>query len=192
MDFQNTMANISGGLGVASDLLGLMNDVKQLCASGQVDATAFQGAAMGGPPMAPFMQQMADPYGGGQQWIGQLRQMAAQNGNGWVPQQTAGLGGIDLTGLWRNPMNPMEQSYIRQFGPMLNMVAGIGGIPGFTAEGLFDPSTGTVRLVGRYVNGSPGEVNAQLHPNWVIHGVVMFLNPWGVPMTAPTVAQRVA
>jgi hypothetical protein len=65
-------------------------------------------------------------------------------------------------------------------------------MPTFMAEGLFDPHSLTLRVVGRQSTGGPAESQAQLMPNWMMHGTMTILNPWGVPMTMPIAMQRVA
>jgi hypothetical protein len=192
MDIMELIENIGAVASTTSDVLGAINDFKELADGGSADAAAFAAPMAGVPAMAPFTAQAHDPYGGGGQWLGQLQQVAAQNGNAWVPPQTSGLMGIDLTGIWSPPMNPMDQTYIRQYGPYLNVVAGIAGMPTFMAEGLFDPASLTLRVVGRQSNGQPAESQAQLLPNWVMHGTMTILNPWGMPMTGQIMMQRVA
>lgn len=192
MDIMNLISNMGTIANTAGEFLGALNEAKDLMESGRADAAAFAAPMAAMPAMAPFTPQMQDPYGGGQQWLGQLQQVAADNGNAWVPPQTAGLGGIDLTGVWSPPMNPMSQTYIRQFGPYLNIIEGIGGMPTAMGEGLFDPQSSTLRVVGRDANGSPVQAQAQLMPNWMMQGVTTILNPWGMPMNGPFVLQRVA
>jgi hypothetical protein len=138
------------------------------------------------PPMQPFQPRVQDPFAGGNQWIPQLQSVAGQFGNPWVPTQTYGLLGVDLTGLWSPPMNMYDQTYIRQFGPYLNVIAGVGGMPTLYAEGVFDPSHSAIHVVGSYVNGAPMEGHAQLYPNWVLYGVMTTIGPFGQPMQVPT------
>ncbi len=151
-------------------------------------------AAAGGiaPMMQPFRAQMRDPYGGGAQWLPAIQQVAAQFGNPWVPAQTQGLDGIDLTGIWCPPMNPMDQTYIRQYGPYLNLVAGLMGMPTAVGEGLFDPVHRSVYIVGRYMNGMMVQVRSQVLPNWTMQGVMTLPGPMGFPMQMPHLAVKYA
>jgi hypothetical protein len=137
------------------------------------------------PPMQPFHQSVPDPFGGGRQWVPQLQNLAGQFGNPWVPMSTQSLLGINMTGIWAPPMNPFDQTYIRQFGPYLNMIAGIGGVPTLYAEGLLDPTQAVIHAVGRYVTGAPMEARAQLLPNWILQGMMMTLGPFGQPVQLP-------
>jgi hypothetical protein len=121
----------------------------------------------------------------------EVRQVAAANGNPWVPDTTAGFGGIDLTGVWCPPMNFYDRCAIRQSGPYLNVAALIGGMMTFAGEGLVDPGSRTLAFAGQYANGAPAQVRAQLLPNGVISGMLAVFNPWGVPMTNPLFLQRV-
>lgn len=121
----------------------------------------------------------------------EVRRVAAANGDPWVPETTAGFGGIDLTGVWCPPMNVFDRCAIRQSGRYLNVAAMIGGVMTFAGEGLFDPRARALVFAGRYANGAPAQVRAQLLPNGVISGVLAVHNPWGVPMTNPLFLQRV-
>ena len=142
--------------------------------------------------MEPFRPQMPDPYAGGNQWLPAIQQVAAQFGNAWVPTQTQGLAGIDLTGIWCPPGNPMDQTYIRQYGPYLNLVAGIMGMQTAVGEGLFDPVHRSVYIIGVYFNGARVEVRSQLLPNWTMRGVMIVPGPLGFPVQAPHLAVKVA
>jgi hypothetical protein len=121
----------------------------------------------------------------------EVRQVAAVNGNPWVPDTTAGFGGIDLTGVWCPPMNFYDRCVIRQSGPYLNVAAMIGGMMTFAGEGLVDPGSRVLAFAGQYANGAPAQVRAQLLPNGAISGMLAVANPWGVPMTNPLFLQRV-
>jgi len=192
MDLMELVENLGTVANTFGDVVGTINKFKGLAQSGKADATAFAAPAAGVPAMAQFQPLMRDPYGGGGQWLGQLQGVAAEHGNPWVPPRTAGLRGIDLTGVWSPPMNPMDQTYIRQYGPYLNVIAGVGGVPTFMAEGLFDPGSLVLRVVGRQSTGGPAQVHAQLMPNWMMHGTMTISNPWGTPMMVPLMMQRVA
>lgn len=142
--------------------------------------------------MEPFRPQIQDPYAGGNQWLPAIQKVAAQFGNPWAPTQTQGLAGIDLTGIWCPPGNPMDQTYIRQFGPYLNLIAGIVGMQTAVGEGLFDPVHRSVYIIGVYFNGARVEVRSQLLPNWTMRGVMIVPGPLGFPVQAPHLAVKVA
>ena len=115
----NNIVNINvGALQDTGQLLDKVQDVKQVLSmdpgavqagSAHVDANVL--------PMQTFQASMPDPYQGGAQWLPQLQQVAGQQGSPWVPTQTQGLAGIDLTGVWVPLGNPMEVDYVRQAGP---------------------------------------------------------------------------
>ena len=88
----------------------------------------------------------ADPYHGGTQWLPHLTNMAAQQGSGHIPHETFGIGGVDLTGVWTPPGNPFDQTYVRQSGPYLNVIAGLSGMPTLLAEGVLNPVNGAIFL----------------------------------------------
>ena len=192
MDFEDILSTVSSVFETMGDVADGVGKVKALMQNGQANAADFGSASAGGTAMAPFRPQVQDPYAGGRQWMGQLQHVAAQNGNAWVPQETAGALGIDLTGLWAAPINPMDQSYIRQYGPYLNIVAGLGGVPGFLAEGLLDPRSGMLQLAGRYADGSFGQAQARVFSNWTMQGAMVAQNAWGMQNTWPLALQRVA
>jgi hypothetical protein len=181
-----------GGLQDSGQLIDKVQDVKQMLstdpgadrlASAHVDANVL--------PMQTFQASMPDPYHGGARWLPQLQQVAGQQGSPWVPTQTQGLAGIDLTGVWVPPGNPMEVDYVRQAGPYLNMITGEGAMQGGYSEGLFDPTTGIARLAGRYANGVPLEAELQLFPNWTLQGWVSGMGPFG-PVTTPVYLMKAA
>ena len=201
-DPMSMVSNLDTIIKTGSDLVQLIQGVKGLLGKPGASPQAFQPqqqqqqqqgqAGWQAPAMQTFRPQMQDPYHGGAQWLPQIQQMAAQNGNAWVPQQTQGIGDVDLTGVWCPPGNPMDQTYIRQFGPYLNLVAGIMGMPTVVAEGLYDPVHRSVYIVGRYFNGAPVEVRSQLLPNWMLQGVMTVPGPMGFPMQMPHLAVKVA
>lgn len=162
--------------------------------AGQTPNQPPSAPAATAPPsdMEPFRPQIADPYAGGNQWLPAIQQVAAQFGNSWVPTQTQGLGGVDLTGIWCPPGNPMDQTYIRQFGPYLNLVAGIMGMQTAVGEGLYDPEHRSVYIIGVYFNGARVEVRSQLLPNWTMRGVMIVPGPMGFPVKMPHIAVKVA
>jgi hypothetical protein len=89
-------------------------------------------------------------------------------------------------------MNPFDQTYIRQSGPYLNLIAGVGGIPGLYAEGLFDPTSRIVRAVGRYTTGAPMEAQAELSPDWTLQGWLSTYGAFGQPVSGPIFMARMA
>ena len=120
-DFLSLLSSMDTVFKTGRDFVGFLSDVKSFLGKAEQAPNMMQmpqqGAAWQMPVMQPFQPQFHDPFGGGQQWLPQLQQMAGQNGNPWVPTQVHDLGGINLTGVWCPPMNPMDQTYIRQFGP---------------------------------------------------------------------------
>lgn len=144
------------------------------------------------PPMQPFQPRMADRFGGGGQWLPGLRNLAWQFGNPWVATQTQGFLGVSLTGIWVPPTLPSDQTYIRQFGPYLNIIAGIGGTPTVFAEGLFDPTHAIIHAIGRNFAGVPLEIHGQLLPNWTIQGVLLGMGPFNQPVQMGYVMMKIA
>lgn|ERR1700730_7697058 len=196
-DLISLISNIDIIIKTGGDLLSLVQQAKGfLCtnqSSPQMMATPPQSPMSWGMPMMnPFVPQMADPFQGGAQFIPWLTQLAEQNGNAWVPTQTMPLFGLNLTGIWCPPMNPTDQTYIRQYGPYLNVIAGLYGTPTFFGEGLFNIQQCQVHVVGRYLNGSPMEARAQLFPNWMMQGMMTIANPFGMPMQSPLFMGKVA
>lgn len=192
-DFWEELSNVANGVG---DVIDVIQQVKALAqGDGEAPASQLPSYSAAAPtvlPMPPFRAAMQDPYDSGARWLPQLQQLASQHGDGWVPAQTEGLNGINLTGLWAPPMNPLDQTYIRQSGPYLNLIAGVGGIPGLYAEGLFDPRNGIVRAVGQYATGAPMEVQAELSSNWTLQGWLSTYGPFGQPVTGPIFMARMA
>ena len=196
-DWSALFSTVGAGIKTANDILSLIDRFKHLgngprpaapappAMPGPVDWTSV-------PPMQPFTPRMQDPFAGGAQWLPWLQQLAGQFGNAWVPAQTSGLYGIDLTGLWVPPMNPLEQTYLRQSGPYLNLITGLAGTPIALAEGMFIPHQGAIHLVGRYATGAPFQVQAQLAPNWTIQGTLAGRNPFGMPFQMPLLVTKVA
>jgi len=188
-DWSNFMSDAGSAAQGVGQVLDLVLKIKKMMQKGGSPQVSAPGPTMS---MQSFQPQTQDHFQGGAQFVPQLQQMAAQNGNAWVPTQTQGYGGIDLTGLWVPPMNPMDQTYIRQFGPYLNFVAGVAGIPGAYAEGVIDPASGVVQAVGQYANGAGLQMQAQLFPNWTLQGWVAAILPSGQPMTTPLGIAKVA
>jgi hypothetical protein len=183
----------AGDLQDLGQVLEKVQEVKELIQSGGSAAvqSVSPGSGTNAMPMQPFQAKMPDPYQGGAQWLPQLQQVAAQQGSSWVPTQTQGVAGIDLTGVWVPPGNPMEVDYVRQAGPYLNMIIGAGGVQTGYSEGLLDPASGMVRLAGRYANGVLLEAQLQLFPNWTLQGWVSGIGPYG-PMTTPVFLMKAA
>lgn len=188
MNIVNTIGTVAN---TASSVLEAVDKAKRLL-SGNPEALSSPGMA---PEMnmQPFQAQFSDPYQGGAQWLPALQSVAAQNGNGWVPPSTQGLHGRrdDLTGVWCPPGNPYDQSYIRQYGPYLNLVAGAYGTPTFYAEGMLNPQLGQIHLVGRNTMGMMAESRLQVYPNWMLAGWLVTYGPYG-PMQVPIQLHRVA
>jgi hypothetical protein len=88
----------------------------------------------------------------------EVRQIAAPNGDPWVPETTAGFGRIDLTGIRCPPMNAYHRCAIRQSGAYLNVAAMTGKMMTFAGEGLFDPHARALAFAGRCANGAPAQV----------------------------------
>ena len=142
--------------------------------------------------MQPFHAQMPDTYAGGRQWLTDLKNVAGQFGNPWVPSRTQGFLGINLTGIWAHPQMLEDQTYIRQFGPYVNVVAGIAGIPMYLGEGLFDPASNIMYVLGQFMGGVPIEFRAQVFQNWTLQGVLRRLEPTGQFAGVPVVMAKIA
>lgn len=183
------LSNLGQAANTASAVLDFVQKMKKLLKEDESALTNFSGLKT--QPMQPFRSSAPDPYSGGNQWLSQLRNLAGQHGDSWVPTRTQGLLGIDLTGIWSPPINPFDQTYVRQFGPYINVIAGVSGMPTLYAEGLFDPTHGVIHVVGRYVNGAPMEARAQLLPNWTIQGVITTLGLFGQPVQVPFLLVKV-
>lgn len=175
----------------ASAMFGQMPPFGQPIPSGQ-PSPSMPSFSPTMPPMMPFQPQMQDPFQGGNQWLPQLSQIAQQFGNGWVPQQTQSLMGINLTGVWCPPMNFYDQTYIRQYGPYINIIAGVNGMPTVYAEGVFNPSNRMVVVVGKNMQGAMIQSQCQLLPNWVLQGSIAVASPWGMPMQYPIYMNKMA
>jgi hypothetical protein len=189
-DFNSILSTISQAFKTGSDFISLLNGVKGFLQKTPPAAASISAPMM--PAMQPFSPQYADPFAGGQQWLGQLQHVAQQNGNGWVPTQVQPLGAIQLTGIWSPPMNLMDQTYIRQYGPYLNIIAGVGGMPTLYAEGLFEPMQGLIMAQGAYVNGAMVRVQLQLLPNWMLQGMLSVQGMYGMPMQVPIMMMKIA
>jgi hypothetical protein len=174
----------------------LMDKIKKYLSKedveGMVSGQAGQPIHYASPPMTAFKPQMPNPYGHGNQWLPSLQALAQQHGNPWVPEATQPLLGINLTGIWVPPGNPYDQTFIRQYGPYLNVIAGVAGTPTVFAEGLFDPTHGVIHVVGRNMNGAPFEARGQLLPNWLLQGWMMTIGQFGQPVQAPYIMGKVA
>jgi len=196
-----TLLSIASAIGTGatagSALLKLLKETKEMLSSPEAPQELAQESPQtrilwAFPRMQPFQPQLADQFKGGAQWLPALQGVAAQNGNPWVAQNTQGILGIDLTGVWIAPINPADQTYIRQFGTYVNLVTGIGGTPTGFGEGLFDPSHLFVHFVGRNSAGGPFEFRGQLLPNWVIQGVGVTAGPFMQWVQIPITMAKVA
>ena len=178
-----------------NSIIQLINHVKPLLKEEESNPFAFQGqpqaAAWSDPRMQPFHPQQSNPFGQGQQWVPQLEQMAQSHGNGWVPQRTQPLYQFSLTGVWCSPPNWNFQTYIRQFGPYINLVAGIGGQVAAYAEGLLNPTNWCIYIVG-YEQNMPVEIRAQVYSNWTIQGTKLVPGQFGQPTFFPFMIGRIA
>jgi hypothetical protein len=178
----------------AKDVIALIQETKKLLkASTQ---TPLQSAPPPHPgntmTMQAFHAQMPDPYQGGTQWIPQLQNLAQHTGNSWVPPQTEGILGINLTGIWCPPGNFMDQTYIRQYGTYLNLIAGIGGTPTLYGEGLLNPQNGALFFVGRNLMGASTSFQGQLFPQWIIQGSLQVQNFFGIAVPLPILIGKIA
>lgn len=172
------VSDIGTAAKTTKDVVDAIEAVKGLMPqAGSAPQTAPSGVAS--QHMQPFHAQMPDTYAGGNQWLPGLQNVAAQHGNSWVPSRTQGFLGINLTGIWAHPQMLEDQTYIRQFGPYVNWVAGIGGMPIFLGEGLFDPASNVLYVVGQFMGGIPMEIRAQVFQNWTLQGVMRRLEPVG-------------
>ncbi|NGZ09626.1 MAG: hypothetical protein CV088_09605 [Nitrospira sp. LK70] len=144
--------------------------------------------------MQMFHSQMPDAYAGGNQWLSGLQSVAAQYGNSWVPSRTQGFLDINLTGVWGHPQNLNDQTYIRQFGPYLNVIAGIGGVPTFLAEGLFDPMNNIMHVLGlcRGEFDIPCELRARINTDWTLQGLLTGQGPFGQIVQMPIAMMKIA
>ena len=122
--------------------------------------------------MQPFRPVITDTYNKGRYWLPEIKKLAEQYGNPWVPRDTRGLSGINLTGIWVSDPNWREKTYIRQFGPYLNFIGGITETRTWYAEGLFDPHTGVLHVVGQFYNRGPFEIKTKLYTDWSLHGEI--------------------
>jgi len=189
------MQVLDQGFRMATDFASLVQKVIEIK---NALATAEHPPAVAGPSgwgllsMQPFTPRAPDPFAGGAQWMPQLQNLAAQFGNPWVPTQTAGFVGIDLTGVWAPPLNPLDQTYIREFGPYLNVVTGIAGMASGFGEGFFVPNHSAICVAGLYITGVPFEARARLLPNWVVQGVLTSVNPFGMPLEMPIFMAKMA
>lgn len=160
------------------DVVGAIEAVKGLLpkagSAPQVPPTGIPS-----PHMQPFHAQIPDTLAGGRQWLPELQSLAAQHGNAWVPRNTQGFLGVDLTGIWGHPQMLNDQTYIRQFGPYLNVIAGVNGVPTFLAEGLFDPKHNVIHVLGLCAGGAPCELRAQVFADWTLRGVLIVHGPTG-------------
>jgi hypothetical protein len=196
MDILEIVSTIDSVATTGNKVVELLNNVKKLLSSsnaqGMTTVKNDQQMNAAFPPMTAFNSQMSNPYGQGNQWLPNLLALAQQHGNSWVPETTQPLLGIDLTGVWTPPFNLYDQTFIRQYGPSVNFVSGIGGTPTAFGEGLFDPIHRIVHVVGRNMYGWPIESRGQLLPNWMIQGMMTWVNQFGQPIQTPYIMSRIA
>jgi hypothetical protein len=183
------------GSNSSGDIAQVLQQVKVVLQQGRVDSFAPNVPAEQEPfrpSMQSFQAQQQDPYQQGNQWLGHLQNVAMANGNPWVPQHTQGFYGVDLTGVWASFMNPAQQTYIRQYGPYLNIIAGIGGFQTSYAEGVVNPLNWNVSFIGRFFNGLPSEASCQLFADWSLRGQQLGFDPFGNRIPMPIHLQKVA
>lgn len=141
--------------------------------------------------MQPFTPSQVDTYNGGYQWLNQLQEVATGAGNSWVPQQSQGFAGIDLSGVWNNPIVNTEAYYIRQFGPYINLILLMGGTPVGYFEGLFNPENGKVYLYGQNYVGGVMIMEGEVNPDWTTQMTVYSYNAYGqLFYTSPVSMQK--
>lgn len=184
------ISDIANVLGTVTDLLDKGGDFLKSVREVKAEVRAWQSGELPAHAGRAGYPAAASYRSAGPSLAAEVRQVAAFNGDPWVPDTTAGIGGIDLTGVWCPPMNVYDQCVLRQSGAYLNVSAVFGGMMIFAGEGLFDPHSRALAFAGRYVSGAPAEVRAQLLPNAVINGILTVPNPWGFPMSNPLVLQR--
>ncbi len=164
------------------DVVGLIKDVKDLLSKQPIKEESFN--AKQHIQMNSFQSQIDDPYNGGAQWVDSLHSITSQSGNSWIPKQTRGFAGIDLTGIWGTPSNPYDQTYIRQYGPYLNIIAGICGTPTVYAEGIFNPQNGAIEFTGINFEGMQVTAQLTLLPQWTIKGTMSVQTLFNIPIHA--------
>ena len=105
-DILGLVSDLGNVVNTANGVIDLVQKVKGMMQQGPPPSFSQEniGQTCGMPPMQPFRPATQDPFQGGQQFLPQLKQMAAQFGNPWVAPQTQGIMGIDLTGIWSPPM----------------------------------------------------------------------------------------
>jgi hypothetical protein len=133
------------------------------------------------PRMDEHLPEVGDPYDGGVRWIQDLQTLARRQGNPWVPWESHDLLGVDLGGIWRDSLDDADRTYIRQFGPYLNVIMGIGGEPRLLAEGLYDPFHSRIAFVGSTLIGNACAGWAQLQRHWILDGEIETSGFFGAP-----------
>lgn len=133
------------------------------------------------PRMDEHLPRVGDEFEGGVRWIPELQSVAQQLGNPWVPWENHDLLGVDLSGIWSDSLDDQDRTYIRQFGPYLNVVMGLMGEPRLIAEGLYDPFHSRIAFVGRTLIGNRCAGFAQLQRHWVLDGEIETAGFFGAP-----------
>ena len=196
MDPLSALAGLGTVVSTLNGCIKLFKEVKSWVSEADRTHQDINGQVSGAASMLSgmnsFQPSMQDPFQGGAQWLPDLQQVAGQMGNSWVPNHTQGLQGVNLTGVWSPPMNLMDQSYIRQFGPYLNVIAGVGYQPTLFTEGMLNPENGSIFLIGQNVVGAQVTAQLQLLSNWTIQGTLNPPGPMGQPMQLPIHLVRVA
>ncbi len=171
------------------NVVQIIHSVKQVLKS---DGSNHSASPTGTGQQAPSFQatpsyqpQYANPQPQDPSWQ-QLQQVAQQHGDPWLPTQTQGWNGYDLTGLWVSMINPGGQINLRQSGPYLTVVASAFGIPNGFGEGVINPATWFVSIIGQNAMGMPIEVQAQFYSDWTLQGQQCSIDPFsGMMMSAP-------
>ncbi len=163
----------------------MLQDVKAALQDEEYGASVLDSIAASpwirSPRMDEHLPLVGDDYEGGLRWVPELTATARQLGKDWVPRTNHDLLGVDLHGIWSDSLDDTDRTYIRQFGPYLNLVMGIGGEPRLTAEGLYDPFHSRIAFVGRTLIGNRCAGFAQLQRQWVLDGEIESAGFFGAP-----------
>ncbi|MFH2010700.1 MAG: hypothetical protein ABI333_29130 [bacterium] len=169
----------------ADSITALVQSVKDALKDEEYGAGVLEAAAASPwirpPRMDEYLPEVGDSYGGGSPWLPDLRSLAASLGSSWVPTRNHDLLGVDLSGIWRASLDENDRTYIRQFGPYLNLVMGLSSEPRATAEGVYDPFHSRIVFVGRTLLGASCTGYAQLHKHWLLDGELQTFGFFGDP-----------
>ena len=169
----------------AERLTGLLLDAKRILhneETGRLILETLSASPWAWPPrMDPYLPEVGDDYNGGRRWHRQIEVLAASLGNPWVPAENHNLLGVDLSGIWQASLDDTDRTYIRQFGPYVNVVMGLTDEPRVLAEGLYDPNSSRVAFVGRNLLGATCVGSTQLQSHWLLDGEVKTTGFFGDP-----------